>query len=215
MRTPSATLRRPQLLLPRPGRVSTDVWAALGAMALSLVAAALVLRLWNATYSVPFMYGGTALGGDAIQTLDAIKTTLDHGWFLTNPNLGAPFGQQWFDFSVFQGDALSLVMIKAIGLFASTAPTVMNAFFMLGFPLIALSSFAVMRRLRISAPVAVVCSVLFALLPYHFIRLEGHLFLTAYYAVPLGAYLMIAALTGEPLFARRPAGGSRLLAYAT
>lgn len=91
----------------------------------------------------------------------------------------------------------------------------MNVFFLLTFPLAALTAFLVMRRLGISAGAALVCASLYALLPYHFLRGETHLFLSAYYSVPLAAYLILAVLSGEPLFARR--GGTRawLLALAS
>ena len=47
-------------------------------------------------------------------------------------------------------------------------------------------------------------------LPYHFYRGEDHLFLSSYYAVPLGAYLVLAVLGDQPLFARRAAVGGCL-----
>jgi hypothetical protein len=78
-----------------------------------------------------------------------------------------------------------------------------NLFYLLSFPLVALSAYLALRLLRISAPVATVCAVLYALLPFHFVRGPGHLFLSAYYAAPLGAYLVLAVATGAPLFAER------------
>ena len=41
------------------------------------------------------------------------------------------------------------------------------------------------------------------MLPYHFTRGEFHLLLAAYYAVPLGAYLVLAVLGQRPLFGSR------------
>ncbi|HEV3479932.1 MAG TPA: hypothetical protein VG144_10860, partial [Gaiellaceae bacterium] len=81
----------------------------------------------------------------------------------------------------------------------------MNLFFLLTFPLAALTSYLVLRRLPVSRGPALVVSVLFAMLPYHFTRGEAHVFLVAYYAVPLGAYLAIAVFRGDPLFAGRRA----------
>ena len=59
-----------------------------------------------------------------------------------------------------------------------------------------------------------VAALLFALAPYHFERGEGNLFLTAYWVVPLGAYLVLATLGGIPLFRRRE-GASGWRAYAS
>jgi hypothetical protein len=55
----------------------------------------------------------------------------------------------------------------------------------------------VLRRLAIGREVALVIAVLYALLPYHFMRGESHLFLAAYYAVPLGAYLALCVFDGK------------------
>jgi stage III sporulation protein AD len=53
--------------------------------------------------------------------------------------------------------------------------------------------------------------VLFALVPYHFYRAEGHLMLSAYYAVPLGAYLAVRCARGEPLWVGRRRWGTAAL----
>jgi phosphoglycerol transferase len=79
----------------------------------------------------------------------------------------------------------------------------MNLFFLLTFPLVAVAAYLVLRQLPASPGAAVVVAVLYALLPYHFLRGELHVFLSAYYAVPLGAYLVIAVARGEPLVGDR------------
>jgi hypothetical protein len=61
----------------------------------------------------------------------------------------------------------------------------------------------VLRRLGAAQGPSLVCSVLFALAPYHFIRSETHLWLSAYYAVPVGAYLALAVLGGDELLGPR------------
>ena len=48
-------------------------------------------------------------------------------------------------------------------------------------------------------PGAFAASVLFSLLPYHFLRGEDHLFLAAYWAVPLGCFLALSVLADAPL----------------
>ena len=133
-----------------------------------------------------------------------------HGWYFTNPRLGAPFGSELLDFP--QGaDQLHFLIIKALGLASSDWALVMNLFFLLSFPLVALSAYAVMRRLGASPPSSSVGAALFALLPYHFRQGEFHLFLSAYYAVPLGCYLVIATYRGDPLFARNVGRRSAVL----
>jgi phosphoglycerol transferase len=113
---------------------------------------------------------------------------------------------------VLNGDTLNVLLLKLLGAFGLDPAAVVNLFFLLTFFLVGLSAYLVLRRLTVSGPVAIVCSALYALLPYHFYRGEDHLLLSAYYAVPVGAYLVLMVLGGEPLFARRPGGR---LAYAS
>jgi hypothetical protein len=182
----------------RPPRRWSEVAYASSAMALASVAPLIVLEIWHASLNVPFAYGD-----DSILNLMVVKGVLENGWYLENPRLGAPLGQELYDYPVFSGDHLNLVVFKLLGLFTRDPAAVLNVFFLLTFPLVALTGFLVMRRLRISAGPAIVCSALYALLPYHFLRGETHLFLSAYYAAPLAAYLVLAVMVGESLFARR------------
>ncbi len=177
-------------------------------MALALVAAIWTLRLWRGDLQVPFSYENDG------QFYAVLVKEVIHGWYFTNPRLGAPFGSELLDFPQ-GGDQLSFLIIKALGLVWSDWALVMNLFFLLTFPLVALSAYAVMRSLRASPPAATVCASLFALLPYHFWQGEFHLVLSAYYAVPLGCYLVLASYRGEPLFARRADGRGEIVAWAS
>jgi phosphoglycerol transferase len=177
---------------------------AVAAAVLSLLIAAWVLRLGEAHLSLPWSYAG---GGDTKFYLLVIKGILDHGWFQSNPSLGTPFGLQLYDFP--QGaDNLNLLMVKTLGLFSSNPAWVLNVFFLLTFPLTAVSAYLALRALGTSAGAAVVCATLFALLPYHFYRGESQVLLSAYYSVPLGALLFLRLWQEPGLFARRggPAG---------
>jgi hypothetical protein len=180
--------RRPGLLL---GAVAAPV--------LSLLIAAWVLRLGEARLSLPWSYAG---GGDAKFYLLLIKGILDHGWFQSNPSLGAPFGLRLYDFPQ-GGDNLNLLMVKALGLFSSNPAWVLNVFFLLTFPLTAVSAYLALRALGASTGAAVVCATIFALLPYHFYRAESQVLLSAYYSVPLGALLFLRLWEKPGLFARR------------
>jgi hypothetical protein len=167
------------------------------AMVLALVGAALVLELWNADLQVPFAYTG-----DATLNLTLIKGVLEHAWYFENPDLGAPNGQELYDYPVISGETLNLLLFRILGLGTGDPALVMNLFFLLTFPLVALTAYVVLRRLPVSRGIALVVALLYTFLPYHFQRGEVHLFLAAYYAVPLGAYLAIAVFRGDPLFGR-------------
>ena len=171
-------------------------YAALAA-ALSALFGFLVLQPWDGDLGVPYMNRG-----DANLYRSGVKGVLEHGWFWHNPNLGAPEGQQLFDFPVLSGDPLNLLLMKLVGLVTSDAAAVVNVFFLLTFPLVGLAAYLVLRRLTVSPAVAIACSILYTLLPYHFVRGEEHLLLSAYYVVPLGAYLVLAVAADRPLWAR-------------
>lgn len=145
------------------------------------------LRLWHATPGKPLSYGGDA----RLYASVVVDGTLEDGWYLENERLAAPFGQKMYDYPFESGAPVALAAVYVLGRAAGETFAAMNAFFLLSFPAVALAAFLVLRRLRISRPSALVCSVLFSLLPYHFYRGEDHLFLSAYYAVPVGAYLVL------------------------
>jgi phosphoglycerol transferase len=170
---------------------------AIAAAALSTLVAALVLHLGEARLALPWSY---ASEGDTKFYLLLVKSIVTHGSYQTNPSLGAPFGLQLYDFP--QGaDNLNLLLVRALGLFSKNPALVLNLFFLLTFPLTAASAYAVLRLLRISTGVAVVCAVIFALLPYHFYRGESQVLLSAYYGVPLGALLFLRLWDERGLFA--------------
>ena len=159
---------------------------------------ALVLQPWRVSLGVPYLYRG-----DSTLYQASVKGVLDHGWYWHNGSLGAPGQAQLFDFPSLCGDPLNVLVFKFLGLFTDDSAVVMNVFFLLTFPAVGLAAYLVLRRLTLSVPVAIACSILYALLPYHFTRGEGHLLLSAYYAVPLGAYLVLSVLGDRVLFAGR------------
>src|SRR5215212_3758767 len=191
-------------------RLRFDFGWALGAMVLTSLWLVPTMQLWRANLWMPF-----TLGGDAPYYLMVIKGILRHGWWLENPDLGAPSGQKLYDFPVLAHDGLHLVLIKLLGAFSSDPVFVANLFFLLSFPLVALTSFLVLRQLGISAAAALGCSVIYALAPYHFLRDHQHLNLAAYYSVPVGSFLVLSILSGKLLFARRRNPGARVLAWAS
>ncbi len=167
------------------------------------------LQLWRADLTLPLRYTQV---DDTKFYLMLVKSIIGHGWFLTNPSLGAPFGQQLYDFP--QGaDNLNFLLIKLFGLFSSNPALVANLFFLSTFALAGLACHLVLRRLGVSVASAAVCSVLFALLPYHFLRGESHLLLSAYYSIPLAAYLFLELAAGHDLFTRRARPAPRALRW--
>ena len=158
---------------------------------LAMVAASLLLRLWSAPLAVPFDYDG-----DAAFYLMEIQGLHDHGSYLTNPNLGYPFGQDTRDLP--QGaDNLNWLALRLLSVFGGPGTT-MNLFYLLSFGVIAGMAFAVLRLLRIRPLIAAVASLLYAFLPYHLLRRGGHLLLVSYGFIPLAVLFALSILSDDP-----------------
>ncbi|HEX3392587.1 MAG TPA: hypothetical protein VHS55_08490 [Solirubrobacteraceae bacterium] len=181
---------------------------AFAAAVVSVLVAALVLNVGEGHLSLPWNY---ASEGDTKFYLLLIKGILTHGSYQVNPSLGAPFGLQLYDFPQ-GGDNLSLLIVRALGLFSQNPAWVLNVFFLLTFALVAVTAFAAMRLLGVSIGAAIVGACIFALLPYHFYRGESQVLLSAYYGVPLGALLFMRLWVAPGLFAR---GSRRWLSPTT
>jgi phosphoglycerol transferase len=163
-----------------------------------------VLELWDADLDVPLASARGATGVYAFEP-DApyyqmlAKGGIDHIWYLRNSNLGAPFGQQLFDFPVTL-DNLNLVGLKMLGTITGSVGATVNIFFVLTFVAVAVTMLLVLRALGVSRMVAAVVALLYAYLPYHFARGVPHLFLSAYWVVPLAGYLVMRVVSARPPF---------------
>jgi hypothetical protein len=167
------------------------------------------MQLWRADLATPFRYANL---DDTKFYLMMIRSVIRHGSFAAGSSLGAPFGQQLADFP--QGaDNLNFAIIRGLALFSSNPGLIDNLFYLLTFPLAAVSAFVVMRKLEVARGPAAVGAVLFALLPYHFYRGESQLLLSAYYSVPLSAYLFLSIFLGDSRFRRRAMPGRRALTW--
>ncbi|MEX1008176.1 MAG: hypothetical protein WD271_10085 [Acidimicrobiia bacterium] len=171
-----------------------------------------VLELWNADVDVPLAY---VRGDRAIYSFEPdapfyqmlAKGGIDHAWFITNPDLGAPFDQQLFDFPVGL-DNLNLVGLKVLGTVTGSVGATVNIFYVLTFLAVAVSMLLVLRALGVSRGVAAVVALLYSYLPYHFARGVPHLFLSAYWVVPLAGYLVLRVVSARPPFVAERDDGS-------
>jgi hypothetical protein len=176
---------------------------------LSLLGAAWVLQLQHTLLSQAWYYSGDALFYTSVS-----KAIVEHGWYLDNTELGAPLGQHMADFPLINSDFTQVLLLKLIDVFVDGPFTVVNLFFLLTFPLAAVSAFWAMRHLGVSLWVSVVVSVLYSLLPYHFVRNVHHLSLSSYYTVPLLCTLALDVVAGRALFSAR-ADGRRVTRWVT
>lgn len=167
------------------------------AVVFTTIATAWALSLRAADLRVPFTYWG-----DALSTSAHVKTTLTTGWYEHQPLLGVPAGQTFHDFPT--ADNLHLVAVRILGLFTSDWPTVLNLYFLIGFPLAAMAAVYFLRQIGVGRTAAVVAATLFAVAPYHFTRGEAHLWLSSYYVIPLALLVVYRVFQGEPVWHRPP-----------
>jgi hypothetical protein len=194
----------------RVGRTPLSRQDAIWALAAALVSAFLafcILTLWRADLRVPFDYAG-----DATSTSMLIRGLTRHGWYLTNPELNAPFGQQYYD-APLGAENFHFLVIKTLAIVLGNSQATFNSYFFLTFPAAALTAFLFFRAVGMGRPCSLVFSGLFALAPYHFARGQSHLFLSGYFAVPLFCWVAFRILTDRPLVSLRR--GNRRLLVAT
>ena len=163
----------------------------------AFVVAVFALQLWSARLDVPFVYTG-----DGLSTAAHIKTVLETGWYESQSLLGAPAGQVFHDFPT--ADNLHLIAARIIGLFTADFAVAINVYFIIGFPLAAVTALWFLRKVGVSTAVAVALAIVYAIAPYHFQRSEGHLWLASYYVVPLSLAVVWMALRGGRLWGAAP-----------
>ncbi|MGH9027869.1 MAG: hypothetical protein ACRDWD_17415 [Acidimicrobiia bacterium] len=181
-----------------------DLIAAIAVTVTTIVALVLVLQLWDAALSVPFVYDtppGDPLvfSGDAPFYLMLVQGLIRHGSYLFNPSLAAPFGSELHDL-VHGADNLQFGVLWVMGKTLRDAALVVNLYFLGSFVAVSVVAFYVYRRLSVSRWTAAVIAVLYSFLPYHFARGTAHLLLAAYFAVPLAGLLLLRVLGNDPPF---------------
>ncbi len=176
-----------------------DVLAALGAALVSLGVAIWSLRLWDWTVGTPLM-----MSGDSTFVGMQLRDIADQGWYWNNPDLGYPFSQNGAMFP--ELNVVHVLLVKVLGLFAASPFTPGVVYFVLCFPLAAMSMYALARSQGLSPWAGFVAGVLFANVPGHQERF-GHLWLAAYWTVPLGMWVVLEVMRGRPLSSARPGSG--------
>ncbi|MCC8050024.1 MAG: hypothetical protein LIP10_05095 [Clostridiales bacterium] len=148
------------------------------ATALLTIILVVTMDLTNVNLQSPFEYNG-----DVVGVLSEIKNlTLGNGLYF-NPNLAAPFGSN--QSLTVKCNLLHYVFIRIIALFTNDAALILNSFYLLTFFLVMWASYIAFRCIGIKQWIATVISIIYSCLPYHFFRYEQHIFLAAYYTIPM------------------------------
>jgi len=164
--------------------------------AVAALVATVALGLWffvlpkGFSLHLPIAYGE----GDSLFDAHYVKLMLTTGWFPWSTELlGAPFGASELDMP--DAQSLHYLLIKAIGLFSADWVVVTNVFIVSGFFFAAIAGYWLLRTFQLEPVWAALGGLVFAFLPYHFIRLVplNHLYLAAYWTVPFAVWLALKA----------------------
>ena len=154
------------------------------AAAVSVLIVTSLFRLWKSNLRIPLDFGE-----DAYTTQMLVKNFVEGGNFYVNPSLGAPGQQELYDFPL--PHWTHFIGWSVLRLFTHDYGVLINLYYLLSYPLAALTALYAFRRFHISPGLAVTGAVLFSFLPFHLLRSETHLFLTSYYVVPLAAMVVV------------------------
>lgn len=161
-------------------------WWLPGAL-LSFVLASMVMTGWpqglRPQLSTPYIYAGDGLS-HSWMTLRVME-----GWLFDNARSGYPFGSNFLDYP--GSDTGNLLVLKLLGTLSGEYPSALNLYFLLGFAAVFIASFCALGAFGLLPVLSFSASLLFAMLPFHFIRL-GHLFYTWYFVAPVFFYLAYA-----------------------
>ena len=129
-------------------------------------------------------------------------------WFLVNPDLGYPGFQDLGHYPI--PDIASIAQIALLAQVSGSPIWAVNAFALGTFFTVAVAFYAAARIEGVSRPIAVVLAVAFSVLPWHFVRATGHVFLASYMSVPLAIALI--SVVARRRLDRGPSVGLVLLA---
>src|SRR3990172_9311290 len=157
---------------------------------ISLAAVSLIMQIWRADMRIPFEYGA-----DSVMAGEWVKSIIDNGWYWDNPYIGMPAGSNLRD--VPMTDNFNFLVVKIISLCTHDYAATINIFYLLTFPFIVLASYYVFRKFSISPYISFIGAFLYAFLEYHYVRGLGHIFLGAYYIIPLIVMVILRLFSGE------------------
>jgi len=160
---------------------------------------AILLRVWDMPKRLPF-----DTRSDATLISAMVKTMEERGWYLNQPRLGAPFGQQFYDFP-HGGESFQLMAMKVLVTVTGDWGLAVNLYFFFGFGFLAAVTFLVLRHLRFGPVVAGIAALTYTFMPYHFTHGEMHLWRSTYYSAPLAALLLVWATAWRERFLEDPA----------
>lgn len=139
--------------------------------------------------------------GDGYGFLATVKMIIsgDFPWYLypSSELLGAPYGFNLADYPMPM--FLDWVFIKFLSFFSSDPIVVFNLYILSSHFLVPLSAYVVMRKLRVMPLLAIVISLLYNYLPFHYWRMT-HTLYVGYFFIPIWTYYLLLLWNKKPIF---------------
>lgn len=171
-----------------------DVLISVGLFAFLFILAYIVLGFAANGINTPYVYSV----GDETGYYFTLKQINDTGWNWDYSRVGAPFDYKYnFSFAGNYTMNADLFVILIISLFTDNIAVILNIFLVIIFPLSGLCSYITCRNLKLNYLFSVLCSIVFALSPYEFWRIGGHMNLVMCCFVPFSILLCVWAVSSK------------------
>lgn len=166
---------------------------------INLVVLVFCFNLKQFDITTPLHFSGDLLAGIAI-----FKTIIigDFPFYLypSSQFLSAPFSMEMGDYPM---PMLSIwVIIRGLGFFTSNPIVVFNIFVLFTYFLTPITTFFILKRLKIGISISILVATLYNFLPFHFQRI-GHWMYIGYFFIPIWTYCLLLLWRNKPLFFKR------------
>lgn len=158
-----------------------DVVAVVLMLTVMSVLVYILMDMKNFDLAYPMSYDG----GDGMSYLANAVMLTEGSTVVETDRLGAPYGYTGYDFYASSFHGFDNMLLKIIVEITNEPTFAVNILFLLLFPMISLSSYFVLRQMRVKQWVAVGGALTYAFMPYLFMRGMNHFVLASYYFVPV------------------------------
>lgn len=156
---------------------------------IALLITLVIYHAWNLDMYVPI--GG--YDSDIIGMIACIRDILNGDWVYYSQ---ATFPYETAHIGGVVGHAFYACFFKLISLFVKDAVVICNVFYLMMFQLTGMLAYWSLRLFKVSGKTSFICAVLYTQLPYHYLRNEIHVTLSAYMLIPLACVCLYYVFGG-------------------
>lgn len=167
-----------------------DIFLCLFSGITSIFTFCIIVHIWNMDLSIPFVYAGDLSG-----LLNLVHSVIRKESWWHFDGLGTPFyTNMWRQM---MDGVLPNILIFHIAKIFKGAGYGINLYYIASYGLSSMCSYYMLRKSNIEQVYSLVGAVLYALIPGHFLRNEGHLYVGSCFAIPLIIVTAINLYSGK------------------